>query len=88
MIKHIATIKDKNGLSDNIIIEADSADFKALTGQAITKYGIRYKSAITGYYEVAEFDTLSAAKNALEYRLSIGSRGTLVSIKNGKINKL
>ena len=31
MIKHISTIKDKNGMTENIIIEADSKDFKKLT---------------------------------------------------------
>lgn len=32
MIKHISTGKDKDGLTDNIIIEADGDDFEAITG--------------------------------------------------------
>lgn len=88
MIKHITTIKDAHGLPDNIIIEADRADFEALTGETAGKYGIRYKSSITGRLEVSEFETLEQARRALDYRQSIGSRGTLVSIKNGKVKKI
>ena len=37
MIKHITTIKDNQGLANEIVIEASGDDFEALTGEKPAK---------------------------------------------------